>query len=88
MYAARADGVDMPIEARVRFLDWRAIICWRTRVRRIDRARGGVESIEAPLVLEVEAPQALAQAVLADRLAANDRLEIEVGLGCLRGHSH
>lgn len=79
-YATRADTADMPIEARVRFIDpTRDYLLADVSARRLDRARGGVASIEAPLVLEVDAALALAQAVLADRRAANETLQIEVG---------
>ncbi|MFT3726326.1 MAG: glycoside hydrolase/phage tail family protein [Terricaulis sp.] len=80
LYATRSDGADVPIEARVRFLDAaRDYLLADVSARRLDSARGGVETIEAPLVLEVEAVEALAQAVLADRRAANERLRIELG---------
>jgi hypothetical protein len=79
-YATRSDAADKPIEARVRFLDpARNYLLADVSARRLERARGGVETLEAPLVLEVEAAEAMAQAVLADRRAANETLQIEVG---------
>ncbi|MGE0741061.1 MAG: glycoside hydrolase/phage tail family protein [Hyphomonadaceae bacterium] len=79
-YAQRGDGAETPIEARVRFLDaTRDYLIASVSARRLDRAEGGVESIDAPLVLETEAAEALAQAVLADRRDASETLRIELG---------
>lgn len=79
-YAQRGDAFEAPVEARVRFLDAaKDYLVAGVSARRLDRAEGGVESIDAPLVLEPEAAEALAQRVLADRRAAAESLRIEVG---------
>jgi hypothetical protein len=66
----RADSVAQPIEARVRFIDpLRDYLAGGVSARRLDRAEGGVVTLEAPLVLEADAAELLAQAVLADRRA-------------------
>jgi hypothetical protein len=68
------------VEARVRFLDAsRDYLVAGVSARRLDRADGGVESIDAPLVLEAEAAEALAQSVLYDRRAAAESLSVELG---------
>ena len=79
-FALRGDSATAPIEARVRFLDpGRDYLLAGVSARRRDSAEGGVETIEAPLVLEVEAAETLAQLVLADRRAGAETLRIEVG---------
>jgi hypothetical protein len=79
-FAQRGDAAETPAEARVRFLDAaRDYLLAGVSARRLDRARGGVATIEAPLVLETENADALAQAVLADARAASETLRIELG---------
>jgi hypothetical protein len=78
--AQRGDAAETPIEARVRFLD--AARDYRiagVNARRLDRAEGGVETIEAPLVLEAEAAEALALRTLIDRRAAAESMRAELG---------
>ncbi|WP_395645318.1 glycoside hydrolase TIM-barrel-like domain-containing protein [Terricaulis sp.] len=80
LYATRGDAAERPVEARVRFLDpARDYLIADVSARRLDRADGGVISIEAPLALEVEAAEALAQMVLADRRADAEALSIGLG---------
>ncbi|MEZ6024413.1 MAG: phage tail protein, partial [Hyphomonadaceae bacterium] len=80
LIAQRADAAAAPIEARVRFLDpSRDYLLAGVGARRLDRAEGGVETLEAPLVLETEAAEAIAQRVLADRRAATETLNIGLG---------
>lgn len=68
------------MEARVRFLDAaRDYLIAGVSARRLDRADGGVATLEAPLVLEPAAAEALAQRALADRRAAAEALHITVG---------
>jgi hypothetical protein len=77
---AQRDAGEAPIEARVRFIDAaRDYLIAGVSARRLDRADGGVASIEAPLVLETDAAEALAQRVLADQRAASEALQISVG---------
>jgi Putative phage tail protein len=77
---AQRDAGDAPIEARVRFLDAaRDYLIAGVSARRLDRADGGVATLEAPLVLEPDAAEALAQRALADRRAASEALHIAVG---------
>lgn len=79
-FAQRGDAAELPIEARVRFLDPRRdYLISGVSARRLDRADGGVISIEAPIALEAEVAEAIAQAVLADRRAAAESLQIGVG---------
>lgn len=79
-YAVRADAADAPIEARVRFLDAaRDYLVADVSARRLDSAEGGVEAIEAPLVLEPETGELLVQRLLADRRAASESLRFAVG---------
>lgn len=79
-FAQRGDAADIPIEARVRFLDAaKDYLIGAVSARRLDRAEGGVVSIDAPLVLEPEAAEQIAQALLADQRAAEEALGFEVG---------
>ncbi|HVY87141.1 MAG TPA: glycoside hydrolase/phage tail family protein [Caulobacterales bacterium] len=79
-FAARADGAETPIEARVRFLDAsRDYLIGGVSARRLDRAQGGVETIDAPLVLEAQSAEALAQRRLALRRAENETMRFDVG---------
>lgn len=79
-FATRADGADAPVEARVRFIDGeRDYLIGTASARRLDRAEGGVASIDAPLVLDVEGAEALAQRLLSDHRAANEMLQIGLG---------
>jgi GTA TIM-barrel-like domain/Putative phage tail protein len=76
---AQRDVTEAPIEARVRYLDAaRDYLVGAVSARRLDRAEGGVASIDAPLVLETEAAAALAQRVLADRRSTTESLQFNV----------
>jgi hypothetical protein len=80
LVAQRADSFETPIEARVRFIDAaKDYLIAGVSARRMDRAEGGVESVDAPLVLEEEAAEAMARRVLAERRAAAETLRIELG---------
>jgi hypothetical protein len=77
---ARRDGDAAPIEVRVRYLDAaKDYLVASASARRLDSAEGGVVSIDAPLVLEAGAAEALAQRLLAARRGAIETLSIEVG---------
>ena len=79
-FAHRADAAETPIEARVRFIDAeKDYLIAGVSARRLDRAEGGVVSIDAPLVLEAEAAELIAQTLLADRRAAVEALHVDVG---------
>lgn len=79
-YAQRGDPADIPIEARVRFLDpARDYLIGAVSARRLDSAEGGVISIDAPLVLETEAAEAIGQRVLSDQRAAHEALQLVLG---------
>jgi hypothetical protein len=80
LFAQRADAGELPIEARVRFID--AGLDYRigaVSARRLDRADGGVLSIEAPLAVEPQAAEAMAQRALADLRARAEGLSVETG---------
>ncbi len=80
MVATRAEAADAPIEARVRFIDGeRDYLIGAASARRLDRAQGGVASIDAPLVLDADTAEALAQRVLSDRRAAAETLRFGLG---------
>ena len=79
-YALRGDSADAPVEARVRFLDaGRDYLVAGVSARRLDHAEGGVATMEAPLVLEADAGEAMAQRLLADRRAASESLRVSLG---------
>ena len=79
-FAQRGDAAETPIEARVRFLDAaKDYLIAGVSARRLDRAEGGVISVDAPLVLEIEAAEQVAQTLLADRRAAAETLRIDLG---------
>jgi hypothetical protein len=79
-FAQRGDPADLPIEARVRFIDaGRDYRVGAVSARRLDRAEGGIVGLEAPLVLEAEAAEALAQRLLADKRARVEALSIALG---------
>jgi hypothetical protein len=79
-YAQRGDAAEAPIEARVRFLDpSRDYLIANASARRLDRAEGGVVTVDAPLAIEMEAAEGIAQRLLADRRAAAETLNIDVG---------
>ncbi len=83
-FAQRGDAAETPVEARVRFLDpAREYLIAGVSARRLDGAEGGVATIEAPLVLESSAAEAMAQRALADRRAAAETLRIALGPGRL-----
>lgn len=80
LLAQRGDHMETPIEARVRFLDAaRDYLIAGVSARRMDNAEGGVATLEAPLVLEVDAAEALARRVLADQRAHAETLRIALG---------
>ncbi|MEZ5961998.1 MAG: glycoside hydrolase/phage tail family protein [Hyphomonadaceae bacterium] len=77
-YAQRDVG-DAPIEARVRFIDAaRDYHLAGVSARRLDRAEGGVATVEAPLVLDADTAEAMAQRLLTDRRAATELLQVAV----------
>jgi hypothetical protein len=79
-FARRGDAAEQPVEARVRFSDpARDYLVGGVSARRLDRAEGGVLAMDAPLVLEAESAEALAQAVLADKRAAAEGLSLSLG---------
>lgn len=79
-FAQRGDAAEAPVEARVRFIDaTRDYLIAAVSARRLDRAQGGVASIDAPLVLEAEAAETVALRLLADRRAAAETARIELG---------
>lgn len=79
-FSQRGDPALAPVEARVRFLDSeRDYLIGSVSARRLDRAEGGVASVDAPLVLEADAAEKLARAVLADRRAAAETLHLSLG---------
>jgi GTA TIM-barrel-like domain/Putative phage tail protein len=79
-FAERADSAAAPIEARVRFLDpARDYLLASVSARGRDNAEGGVETIEAPLALELENAEAIAQRLLADARAGAEALRIGLG---------
>lgn len=76
----RADSAETPVEARVRFVDpQRDYLASAVSARRLDRAAGGVLTFDAPLSLEAEAAERLAQAVLAERRAGMEALSLSLG---------
>ena len=80
LFLQRGDSAEAPIEARVRFLDpARDYLLAGVSARRLDAAEGGVETVDAPLVLETEAAEALARRLLADRRAGAESLRVDVG---------
>lgn len=80
VFAQRSDAAEAPVEARVRFLDAaRDYLIANVSARRLDDAEGGVEMIEAPLVLEPQAAEEMALRALADRRAAGETLRIALG---------
>jgi hypothetical protein len=80
IFAQCADAAEAPVEARVRFIDAaRDYLIASASARRRDNAEGGVASIDAPLVLEAETAEAIAQRILAQRRAAQETLSIELG---------
>jgi hypothetical protein len=77
---AQRDVIAAPIEARVRFIDAaKDYLIAGVSARRLDRAEGGVASFDAPLVLEPDAAEAMAQRILADQRAATETLQIGLG---------
>ncbi len=79
-FALRADARDAPIEARTRFID--AGLDYRVAAvsaRRLDTASGGVVTIDAPLVLESQAAEAISMRVLAERRAQAETVSFAVG---------
>lgn len=79
-FATRSDAAEVPIEARVRFIDpERDHLIGAVSARRLDRAEGGVESFDAPLALDVVAAEALAQRLLYDRRDQAEALALDVG---------
>ncbi|MBY0562889.1 MAG: glycoside hydrolase/phage tail family protein [Hyphomonadaceae bacterium] len=83
-YAERSDAAEWPIEARVRFIDAaRDYLIASVSARRRDRAEGGVVTIDAPLVLEANAAEAIAERALGAARAEAETLQIELGPGHL-----
>lgn len=83
-FARRADVADTPIEARMRFIDGESDYrIGSVSARRLDRAEGGVVSVDAPLVIDPTRAEEIAQALLADRRATAEALQIELGPGHL-----
>jgi hypothetical protein len=79
-FAQRGDPAETPVEARVRFLDAaRDYLIAGVSARRLDNAEGGVLTIEAPMVLETDAAEAVAQRALANLRAASETLRIALG---------
>lgn len=79
-FQTRADGAEAPIEARVRFLDVsRDYLVGAVSARRRDAAEGGVEMLDAPLVLDEAQAEALAERVLAERRALMEGARIALG---------
>ncbi|MEZ5957929.1 MAG: glycoside hydrolase/phage tail family protein [Hyphomonadaceae bacterium] len=77
---AQRDPSEAPVEARVRFIDAaRDYLIAGVSARRLDRAEGGVASLDAPLVLDADTAEAMAQRLLADRRIATELLQIGVG---------
>jgi hypothetical protein len=79
-FAQRGDATDLAIEARVRFID--AALDYRVgtvSARRLDAAEGGVVSLEAPMVIEPEAAEAIAQRALADQRARAETMSVSLG---------
>ncbi|MGE3930184.1 MAG: glycoside hydrolase TIM-barrel-like domain-containing protein, partial [Hyphomonadaceae bacterium] len=80
LYAERADGAEAAVEARVRFVDaGRDYLIANVSARRLDRAEGGVLSLDAPLALDAANAERIAQRALADARAKNEALQIELG---------
>lgn len=79
-FAQRGDAAEAPIEARIRFIDpARDYLLASVSARRLDRAEGGVISLDAPLVIEADGAEAIAQSVLSDQRAATETLRIGLG---------
>ncbi|MES1201784.1 MAG: glycoside hydrolase/phage tail family protein [Pseudomonadota bacterium] len=79
-FRVRADCAETPPEARVRYLDAGGDYrIGAVSARRLDRAQGGVETLDAPLVLETSAAEALARRMLAVRRAQSEALRFELG---------
>lgn len=77
---AHRDVSEAPIEARLRFIDAeRDYLIAGVSARRLDRAEGGVASLDAPLVLDADMAEALAERLLSERRAAAETLQISVG---------
>ncbi len=80
LFAQRADSADAPAEARLRFLDAsRDYRIAGVSARRRDNARDGVESIDAPIVLESLAAEAMAERLLQERWAATETIGVALG---------
>lgn len=79
-FAERADAAETAVEARVRYLegarDYRVA---SVSARQLDSADTGVASVDAPLVMETEAAEAMARRLLLDTRARNETLRIAVG---------
>jgi hypothetical protein len=79
-FAQRGDAAEAPIEARIRFIDpARDYLLASVSARRMDRAEGGVISLDAPLVIEADSAETIAQNVLSDQRAATETLRIGLG---------
>jgi hypothetical protein len=83
-FARRGDPAEAPQETRVRFLDaGRDYRVGSVSARQLDAAASGVETIDAPLVIDADMAEALAQELLLDRRAATETLHVETGLSRL-----
>ncbi|MGE3142740.1 MAG: glycoside hydrolase/phage tail family protein [Hyphomonadaceae bacterium] len=79
-FQTRGDDAETPIEARVRYLDSaRDYLVGAVSARRRDAAEGGVETIDAPLVMDEDAAQILADRLLAQRRALMESAAIAFG---------
>jgi GTA TIM-barrel-like domain/Putative phage tail protein len=79
-FAGRGDPAATPIEARLSFLDSsRDYLIGAVSARRLDNAAGGVEMIDAPLVLESDGAEVIVMRVLAERRANAETARIGVG---------
>lgn len=77
---ARRDADAAPVEVRVRYLDAaKDYLVGSASARRMEYAEGAVVSVDAPLVLEAAAAEAMAQRVLVQRRAAIEMATIELG---------
>ncbi|MGD9966967.1 MAG: glycoside hydrolase/phage tail family protein [Hyphomonadaceae bacterium] len=77
---AQRDVAEAPVEARVRYLDAaRDYLIGAVSARRLDRAEGGVITLDTPLVLETDAAEALAQRVLSERRSEVETLHVGAG---------
>ncbi len=78
-YRLRADPAAAPIEARIRYIDpVRDYALGAVSARRRDAAEGGVETLDAPLVLEEAQARDLAERLLARRRAEKESVTLAI----------